>query len=264
MDLQLRGRRALVTGSTAGIGYAIAERFAREGAEVIVNGRSEERVRVAIEKLGAAVPGSVLRGVAADVGDARGIAKLVEAAPDVDILVNNAGIFAPRALETITRDEWLEMYAVNVLSGAALSQHHLPRMLARDTGRIVFISSESALQIPVEMIHYGVSKAAQAAVARGLAELTRKSGVTVNTVLAGPTLSEGVSTFVGQLAEQAQKTSAEVEKEFFLTTRPSSLIQRFATPDEIANVVVFLSSPLAAAVSGAAVRAEGGLLKGVY
>jgi NAD(P)-dependent dehydrogenase (short-subunit alcohol dehydrogenase family) len=264
MDLALADKLSLVTGSTAGIGFAIAERLAREGASVIVNGRSEARVDAALAALRDKLPGAKLHGIAADVGSEAGIASIVQRFPEVDVLVNNAGIFAPRTLEELTTADWQSMYEVNVLSGARLSQHYLPRMLAKDAGRIVFIASESALQIPAEMIHYGVSKAAQAALARGLAELTRKSRVTVNTVLAGPTFSEGVGTFVKDLAAQAGKTPAEMETEFFQTMRPSSLIQRFLTIDEIANVVAFLASPLAAAVSGAAVRAEGGLLKGVY
>lgn len=264
MDLALDNKLALVTGSTAGIGFAIALRLAREGARVVLNGRTAARVDAAKAALLAEIPDADVRGVIADVGSEADLLRVTREVPEVDVLVNNAGIFAPRSLAELTREDWQSMYSVNVLSGATLSQHYLPLMLAKNSGRIVFISSESALQIPAEMIHYGVSKAAQAALARGLAELTRKSAVTVNTVLAGPTLSEGVGTFVGQLATQAGKSSAEMEQEFFQTMRPSSLIQRFATPEEIANVVAFLSSPLAAAISGAAVRAEGGLLKGVY
>jgi NAD(P)-dependent dehydrogenase (short-subunit alcohol dehydrogenase family) len=264
MDLSLQGKLALVTGSTAGIGFAIAERLAREGAQVVLNGRSEARVAEACATLQKKLPEAKLVGIAADVGTEQGVRRIVERFPDLDVLINNAGIFAPRTLAELSTQDWQDMYTVNVLSGARLSQHYLPRMLTKNAGRIVFISSESALQIPAEMIHYGVSKAAQAALARGLAELTRKTAVTVNTVLAGPTFSEGVATFVGELASQAGKSTAEMEREFFQTMRPSSLLQRFATPDEIANVVVFLTSPLAAAVSGAAVRAEGGLLKGVY
>lgn len=261
---KLAGQTALVTGSTAGIGYAIAEHLARDGARVVVNGRTQERVAAAIARLQASVPGAEIRGAAADVGTEEGARALNAAVPDVDILINNAGIFAPVALEAWTTADWMSMYTTNVLSGVWLSQHHLPRMLKRDQGRIIFISSESALQIPAEMIHYGVSKAAQAAFARGLAELTRSSKVTVNTVLAGPTASEGVTEFVGALAREKNKTDAEMEKEFFATMRPTSLIQRFARPAEIAHVVAFLASPEASVVSGAAVRAEGGLLKGVY
>ncbi len=261
---KLHGQTALVTGSTAGIGFAIAERLAGDGAQVIVNGRDQARVDAAVARLQAAVPGASLRGVAADVGREDGARALIAAAPEVDILVNNAGIFAPRSIAEWTTEDWTSMFTTNVMSGVWLSQHHLPRMLQRDRGRIVFISSESALQIPAEMIHYGVSKAAQAAFARGLAELTRSSKVTVNTVLAGPTASEGVTDFVRSLAEEKKKTPAEMEKEFFATMRPTSLLQRFAAPAEIASVVAFLVSPEASVVSGAAVRAEGGLLKGVY
>lgn len=264
MDLQLAGKKVLVTGSTAGIGRAIAQGFAQEGAHVVVNGRTDARVAKARDEIAAASPGSQVEGVAADVSTEEGARRLIEAVPEVDVLVNNAGIFAPRSISEWTTQDWTQMFHTNVMSGVWLSQHYLPRMLERNQGRIVFISSESAVQIPAEMIHYGVSKASQAAFARGLAELTRGTAVAVNTVLAGPTWSEGVGTFVGELAVQQNKTNAEMEKEFFSTVRPTSLIQRFATIEEIANIVVFISSSAAAVVSGAAIRAEGGLLKGVY
>jgi NAD(P)-dependent dehydrogenase (short-subunit alcohol dehydrogenase family) len=194
----------------------------------------------------------------------RSISAPIEAYPDADILVNNVGVYGAKPFEQLTTEDWWSSFSVNVLSGAWLSQHYLARMLARNAGRIIFISSESALQIPAEMIHYGVSKAAQAALARGLAERTRETAVTVNTVLAGPTKSEGVGQFVDGLARARNTSSAEVEKDFFRTTRPTSLLQRFLRPDEVALVVAFLASPLSAAVNGAAVRAEGGVLKGVY
>jgi NAD(P)-dependent dehydrogenase (short-subunit alcohol dehydrogenase family) len=264
MDLQLTGKRALVTGSTAGIGLAIAESLAAEGAHVIVNGRTAARVEAARAAIAAKVPSAKVGGVAADIGNDAGIDALIAKVPELDILINNAGIFTAKPLAELRTDDWLTMFSTNVVSGAALSQRYLPGMLSRNAGRIVFISSESGLQIPAEMIHYGISKAAQTALARGLAELTRGTAVTVNTVLAGPTYSEGVSQFVGELAAQQGKSTEAVEKDFFNTMRPTSLIQRFATTAEIARVVTFIASPLASVVSGAAVRAEGGLLKGVY
>jgi NAD(P)-dependent dehydrogenase (short-subunit alcohol dehydrogenase family) len=264
VDLQLGGKRALVTGSTAGIGFAIARRLAQEGARVVVAGREQVRVAEACEALRGEVPGAQVEGIPADLSREEGARRVLAAFPDVDVLVNNVGAYAAKRLEDLETADWLDLFAVNVLPGAWLSRHHLPRMLARDDGRIVFISSESALQIPVEMIHYGVSKAAQAALARGLAERTRGTRVTVNTVLAGPTRSEGVAAFVEGLAQQRGVAPAEVERDFFATARPTPLLQRFAATDEIAAVVAFLASPLASAVNGAAVRAEGGVLKGVY
>ena len=264
MDLQLRGLRALVTGSTAGIGHAIAVRLAMEGAEVVITGRTQARVDAAIAELCARVRDAVVRGVACDFGTPDGCARAIEAAPDLDILVNNVGMFTPRPFVELTDGDWMTAFTVNVMSGVILSRHHLPRMLAHKSGRIIFISSESAVQIPTEMIQYGVSKTAQAAVARGLAELTRSTGVTVNSVLAGPTRSEGVERFVGDLARGRGVDAAAVERDFFRSARPTSILQRFITPEEIANVVAFIASPLAAAVNGAAVRADGGVLKSTF
>ncbi|MCU1260092.1 MAG: fabG 8, partial [Bryobacterales bacterium] len=238
MDLQLRGKRALITGSSAGIGYAIAEALAREGASVIVNGRKPKRVDEAVGRLGelGPDPGNVT-GTVADVGTAEGIWLLINQHPSVDILVNNAGIFEPKPFEEITDSDWVRFFEVNVMSGVRLSRHYLPRMQQQGWGRIVFISSESAVQIPAEMIHYGMTKTAQLAISRGLAETTAGTGVTVNAVLPGPTASEGVTDFIAKLAE-SQNTSADAfEKEFFRTVRPSSLLKRFAEPSEIAALV---------------------------
>lgn len=264
MELELRGKMAVVTGSTAGIGFAIAERLAREGAKVVISGRTQKRVDEACAAIAKKVPHAEVTGVAADLSTVAGCVAVIGAAPDADILVNNVGIFTVRNFEAITDEDWHSTFDTNVLSGARLSRHYLPRMLKRDSGRIIFISSESALQIPTEMIHYGVSKAAQAALARGLAELTRGTSVTVNTVLAGPTKSEGVGTFVGDLAKQQKKSEAEVEADFFKHARPTSLLQRFLSPDEIADVVAFVASARAAAFSGAALRAEGGVVKTTF
>ena len=263
MDLGLRGRRALVTGSTLGIGFAAARQLAAEGAAVVVNGRSAERVDEAVGQLRAAVPGADVQGIAADLGTADGCARVTAAIPDLDVLVNNLGIFEPKPFEQIPDADWLRFFEVNVLSGVRLARHYLPGMRARDWGRIVFVSSESAVQIPVEMIHYGMTKTAQLAVARGLAESTAGSGVTVNSVLPGPTASEGVATFVGQMAESRGVDFATMEREFFAQARPSSLLQRFATPDEAAAMIVYVCSARASATNGAALRVDGGVVRSI-
>jgi NAD(P)-dependent dehydrogenase (short-subunit alcohol dehydrogenase family) len=204
-----------------------------------------------------------VRGQAADVGTAAGVDALLAAAPDVDVLVNNAGIFEPQAFEAISDASWSRFLETNLLSGVRLSRHHFPRMLARGWGRIVFVSSESALQIPAEMIHYGVTKTAQLALARGLAERTRGTGVTVNSVLPGPTASEGVSTFVKDLAREQGVSEAEMERRFFESARPSSLLQRFITPEEVAETIVFVASAAASATNGASVRVDGGVVRSI-
>jgi len=257
MDLELKGKTALVTGSTAGIGLAIAAALAREGASVIVNGRTQARVDRAIAESGAA------HGVAADLGTEMGARAVMERFPEVDILVNNLGIFEPKPFEEIPDDDWRRFFEVNVLSGVRLSRHYIGPMRRKNWGRIVFISSESGLQIPKEMIHYGVTKTAQIAVARGLAETTAGTGITVNSVLPGPTKSEGVVEFVARLASANGVDAAAIEREFFTRARPSSLLKRFATTDEVATVVAFVCSPLASAINGASVRAEGGVVQSI-
>src|ERR1035438_4926061 len=234
MDLQLEGKRALVTGSTAGIGFAIAKDLAKEGASVIVNGRSTKRVDEALTALNKAGVSGNLEGRAADLGTADGTRATIDRFPEVDIMVNNLGIFETKPFESITDADWLHIFEVNILSGVRLSRHYLPGMKRRNWGRIVFISSESAVQIPTEMIHYGMTKTAQLAIARGLADTTAGTGVTVNAVLPGPTASEGVGEFLDRMATASKKTKAELEKEFFRNVRPSSLLQRFARPDEVA------------------------------
>src|SRR5215468_756854 len=263
MDLELEGKRAVVSGSTAGIGWAIASGLAAEGAEVVLNGRSEARVTAALEQLRARHPKARVRGIAADLGTADGCARMVREVPEVDILVNNLGIFEAVPFEEIPDGDWMRFFEVNVLSGVRLARAYLPGMKARNWGRILFISSESALQIPVEMIHYGTTKTAQLAVSRGLAETTRGTGVTVNSVLAGPTRSEGVATFVEGLAAQQGVSAAQVERDFFSTARPTSLLQRFATPEEVAAFTVFVASGLASAVNGAALRVDGGVVRAI-
>jgi NAD(P)-dependent dehydrogenase (short-subunit alcohol dehydrogenase family) len=263
MDLGLKDQTVLVTGSTAGIGHAAAKLFAQEGARVFVNGRSPERVSAAAAEVRAAVPGARVEGIAADLSTAAGAERVITALPDVDVLINNAGIFAPAAFEDISDAEWTRFFETNVMSGVRLSRHYFPRMLARNRGRIIFVSSESALQIPVEMIHYGTTKTAQLAIARGLAERTRGTAVTVNSVLPGPTGSEGVSTFVRDLAASRGVTFEAMEREFFATARPSSLLARFATPAEVANMIVYLASAAASATNGAQVRVDGGVVRSI-
>ncbi len=263
MDLGLRGRRALVTGSTAGIGFATALLLAQEGAEVVVNGRGQPRVDAALERLRRDVPGVRVAGVAADVGTAEGCRRIAEAAQDVDVHVNNAGVFAPVPFEEIEDQDWLRFYEVNVLSGVRLSRAYLPGMRSRGWGRIVFVSSESALQIPVEMIHYGTTKTAQLAVARGLAESLAGTGVTVNSVLPGPTRSEGVGAFVAELARAQGVDLETVEREFFARARPSSILRRFASPEEVAVMIAYVCSARASATTGAALRVDGGVVRAI-
>jgi NAD(P)-dependent dehydrogenase (short-subunit alcohol dehydrogenase family) len=258
MNLQLEGKRALVTGSTAGIGFAIAEALANEGATVIVNGRTQKRVDEALSKLKGKV-----EGIAADLGSAEGAGALFRRYPDVDILVNNLGIFEPKAFEEIPDEDWRRFFEVNVLSGVRLSRQYLPGMKQRNWGRIIFISSESGVQIPAEMIHYGMTKTAQIAVARGLAETTKGTNVTVNSVLPGPTASEGVGEFVKSMAEARKTDAATVEREFFKSVRPSSLLQRFARTEEVAALVAFVASPLSSATNGAALRVDGGVVQAI-
>jgi NAD(P)-dependent dehydrogenase (short-subunit alcohol dehydrogenase family) len=261
MKIDLSGKTALVTGSTSGIGHAIAKGLAGAGADVVINGRTKAKVDAAVEALRKAMPEAKLRGVAADVSTAAGCQTLVAALPDVDILINNAGIFEPKGFFEIPDEDWSRFFEVNVMSGVRLSRAYLPGMLKRNWGRIVFISSESALNIPKEMIHYGMTKTAQLAVSRGLAEMTRGSAVTVNSVLPGPTMSEGVETFVKGLAKQNGQSVDEAASVFIRQFRPTSLLQRFASVEEIANLVVYVASKQASATNGAALRAEGGIVQ---
>src|SRR5712672_3416684 len=261
MNLKLENKVALVTGSTAGIGFAIAKALAAEGARVIVNGRTEARVAEAISSLRAGIPSAKLEALALDVSKAEDAMETTKRFPDVDILVNNLGVYQVQPFEQITDAEWSAIIETNFLSGVRLSRHYLPRMKTANWGRIIFISSESAVNIPIEMIHYGVTKTMQVALARGLAETTAGTGVTVNSVLAGPTRSEGVEKFIDDLAKAKHSAPAAVEKEFFTTARPTSLLRRFATPDEVAALVAFVASPLSSATNGAALRADGGVVR---
>jgi NAD(P)-dependent dehydrogenase (short-subunit alcohol dehydrogenase family) len=263
MDLKLSEKVALVSGSTGGIGLAIVTALAEEGATVIVNGRTQERVNNAIDRIQQTVPNAKLQGMAADLGTQAGVELLLQKVPFVNILVNNLGIYASKAFEDISDEAWMNILEVNVMSGVRLSRHYLPLMLKQDWGRIIFISSESGLNIPAEMIHYGVTKTAQLALSRGLAETTAGSHVTVNTVLPGPTRSEGVEDFIQGLSQDQNISIEQVEKEFFTKMRPSSLIQRFASTSEVAALVAFVASPLASAINGAALRVEGGVVRSI-
>jgi NAD(P)-dependent dehydrogenase (short-subunit alcohol dehydrogenase family) len=264
MDLGLKGKAAVVSGSTAGIGFSIAAALAAEGAHVVVNGRTQARVSAAIEKIRERLPKADLRGVAADLGTADGVVRFLQQVTAADVLVNNLGIFNVQPFLEIPDAEWLRFFEVNVLSGVRLARAYLPAMLKKKWGRIIFISSESAQHIPAEMIHYGMTKTAQVAIARGLAESIAGTGVTVNSVLAGPTASEGAGQFVESLAKQQKISTAEFETQFFTTMRPTSLLKRFETPEEVAAVVVFVASAQAIAINGAAVRAEGGVVRSIF
>jgi NAD(P)-dependent dehydrogenase (short-subunit alcohol dehydrogenase family) len=263
MDLSLDGKLALISGSTAGIGLAIATALAQEGARVIINGRYQASVDEVVARLRSAARGEVM-GFAGDLGEAEAAEALARRYPNVEILVNNLGIFEPKAFEDIPDADWQRFFDVNVLSGVRLCRLFLPSMKRANWGRIIFISSESAIQIPKEMIHYGMTKTAQLAVSRGLAEAVAGTGITVNTILPGPTKSRGVEDFVATLAKSEGKSFEEFEKEFFKTVRPTSLIKRFATPAEVASLVAYIASPLASATTGAALRADGGVVKSAF
>ena len=263
MDLGIKGKIAVVSGSTAGIGFAIANTLAQEGAEVIVNGRTQARVDAAIAKINGGAAKVDVRGIAADLSNAAGVQAFTKAVADADILVNNLGIFEPKPFAEIADADWLRFFEANVMSGVRLSRQYLPGMLRKNWGRIIFISSESGQQIPAEMIHYGVTKTAQIAVARGIAESVAGTNVTVNSVLVGPTASEGVGTFVDEMARNQRISKKEVEKKFFESLRPSSLLKRFETPEEVAAVVAFVASAQSATINGAAVRADGGVVRSI-
>jgi NAD(P)-dependent dehydrogenase (short-subunit alcohol dehydrogenase family) len=263
MNIDLRGKRAIVTGSSAGIGFAIASGLAASGAAVVINGRSRATLEAAKARLLGVVPAAAVDAVVADLATADGVAAFTARAGDADILVNNLGIFEPKPFVEITDADWHRFFDTNVMSGVRLSRHYLPAMLKRDWGRIVFIASESALNIPVEMVHYGMTKTAQLAIARGLAETVAGTGVTVNSVLPGPTRSEGVIDFFAKLAKEQGQSQAEMEKQFIAQHRPTSLIRRLATPEEVANMVVYVCSPQASATTGAALRVDGGVVRSI-
>jgi NAD(P)-dependent dehydrogenase (short-subunit alcohol dehydrogenase family) len=262
MNLNLSGKTALISGSTKGIGFAIASQLAVEGARVIVNGRTDEAVASALQQIRHSVPQANVEGFAADLSTAKAAEDLLKRLPSVDILVNNLGIFEPKPFDQIPDEDWRRFFEVNVLSGVRLSRAYVSGMKQRNWGRIIFISSESAIQTPVEMIHYGTTKTAQLAVSRGLAEFCAGTGVTVNAILAGPTRSAGVEEFVTKLS--GGQPFEVFEEQFFRSVRPSSLIKRFATPEEVAALVIFVSSPLASAITGAALRVDGGVVRSCF
>lgn len=264
VDLKLGNKVALVTGSTAGIGFAIAQSLAAEGAHVYVNGRTQQRVDKAIAAIRTHAPDAKVNGIAADFSSAAGAETVIAQLPAVDVLVNNVGIFEPKPFAEIPDADWLRFFEVNVMSGVRLARHYLAGMLNKNWGRIIFISSESAIQIPAEMVHYGMTKTAQIAVARGIAESVAGTGVTVNSVLAGPTESEGVGGFVEAMAKQQNKSKEQVEQEFFEHARPSSLLKRFARVDEVAAMVTYVAGELSSATNGAALRVDGGVVRAIF
>lgn len=259
MDLQLHGKSAFISGSTQGIGYAIARALLQEGASVVINGRSESKLDEAVRQLGLEVPGATISGAVADFEDPTDVGKLLESLGDIDILVNNVGLFELATFEQISDEEWQRYFDINVMSGVRLSRHVLGKMLATGWGRIIFVGSESGVNIPADMVHYGVTKAGMLALSNGLAKLTRGTEVTVNTILGGPTYSDGVAATVTQIA-RAQVMPADDLKAAIIGGNATSLLQRFIEPTEIANLAVYLASPLSAATNGAALRADGGVL----
>lgn len=263
MDIKLKGKTALVTGSTAGIGLAIAKSLADEGAYVYLNGRTQARVDAGVLSLRSNNRSAEVEAIVADFSSADGAERVISRLPRVDVLVNNVGIFEPKPLAEIPDTDWYRFFEVNVMSGVRLSRHYLAGMLKKNWGRILFISSESAVQIPAEMVHYGMTKTAQVAVARGIAESVAGTGITVNSILAGPTDSEGVGGFVQALAKQQNKSTQQVEKEFFEHARPSSLLKRFASVEEVAAMVTYLAGELSSATNGAALRVDGGVVRAV-
>lgn len=264
MDYKLKDKKALITGSTAGIGFATAKLLLQEGAEVIINGRSKARIDETITKLQQLVPSAKVSGIAADFSKVEEVNALTAQLPEVDILINNVSIFEPKPFLDIPDEDWLRLFEINVMSGVRLSRHYVKPMLAKNWGRVIFISSESSIDTPADMVHYGMTKTAQLSLNRGVALLTKGTNVTSNAVLPGPTASEGVGVFVQELAKEKGISAAEMEKDFFKEARPGSLLQRFATVEEIANLIVYVASPLSSATNGAALRADGGLIKNIY
>ena len=263
MDLQLKNKTALVTGSTAGIGLGIAKRLADEGARVIINGRHSDNVMATVENIIKETDNELVSGIAADFSKKDEIENLIHKIPSLDILINNVGIFNQVEFKDISDDQWLEIFDINVMSGIRLSRHYFPKMMEQNQGRIIFISSESALNIPTEMIHYGMSKTAQLSISRGLARLTRGSNVTVNAVLPGPTMSRANKNDLEKTAQEQSTSVESVINDFFKNRRPTSLSQRFADVDEVATMVAYIASPLSSSTNGAALRVDGGVVNSI-
>lgn len=264
MDLKIQNKIALITGSTQGIGFATAKKLCEEGVNVIINGRSKIKVSNAVNLLKKDFQNLEIKGIVADLKDTEGCNKIISQIPHIDILINNLGFFEPKEFIHISEKEWLHIFNVNVMSGVRLSQHYLSSMISQNWGRIIFISSESAIQIPKEMIHYGMTKTAQIAVSRGIAELTKGTNVTSNSIILGPSKSEGVMTFINNLAKQNNQTVENVEKDFFENIRPSSLIKRFADVEEGSNMIVYTASALSSATNGATLRVDGGVVQSAF
>jgi NAD(P)-dependent dehydrogenase (short-subunit alcohol dehydrogenase family) len=264
MELNLKDKTAFISGSTYGIGFAIAKMLAIEGVSIIINGRTNDKVIIAVNKLKEEIPKANISGFACDFSKKAEIDLLISQIPIIDILVNNVGFYEPVNFENSTDEDWMAMFEVNVMSGVRLSRNYLPKMLKGDWGRIIFISSESALQVPTEMIHYGMSKTAQLAIANGLAQLTKGTHVTINSVLPGPTYSEGVEQFIKDIASNNNTEISTVQKDFFEQTRPLSLLQRFIKPEEVASAVTYLCSPIAAGTNGSILRVDGGIIKSIH
>jgi NAD(P)-dependent dehydrogenase (short-subunit alcohol dehydrogenase family) len=263
MDLHLTNKKAFISGSTAGIGFAIARRLLTEGAEVIINGRTQESIDKAVAELKTLTNNTKVSGIAADFANAAEVNQLISQLPYVDILINNAGIFEPKPFADIPDEDWYRFFEINVMSGVRLARHLFPKMLANNWGRVIFISSETGLSPASEMVHYGMTKTAQLSISRGMAELTKGTDVTVNAILPGPTRSRGIGGFLDDLSAAANITPDEVEQNFFKETRPTSLLQRFADVAEIADTVAYFVSPLASATNGASIRVDGGILKSI-
>lgn len=261
MDLQLRTKKAFISGSTQGIGFAIAQQLLEEGAEVIINGRQKEKLEEAVAKLKNDSHDGKVTGICADFSDKNQVGALLEQLSDIDILINNVGVFELKDFENITDEDWYRIFEINVMSSVRLSQHLFPAMLEKNWGRILFISSESGINIPGNMIHYGMTKASMQAISNGLSKLTKGTEVTVNTILGGPTYSEGVATTIEQIAASQNISIHQMKSAVIQQTNPDSLLQRFIEPHEIANLAVYLSSPLSIATNGASLRADGGVLK---
>ncbi len=263
MNLELDQKTVFITGSTSGIGFAMAEGFLKEGAHVIINGRTQNSVDDAIEKLTASIPSASISGIAADFKEANAVEIIKKRLDQIDILINNVGIFSSKLFEETTDADWQEMFQVNVMSAVQLSRIYLPKMLAQNWGRIIFISSECAQLVPADLIAYSTTKAALLSLSRGLAQTTKGTKVTVNALVPGSTLTDGARSFLKEQAVKDGKTEEQVAVNFFKTDRNSSLLQRFAKPKEIADMALFLSSPLSAVTNGAAIKVDGGSIQGI-